>query len=219
MIDGLRRSWRLRSSLLIVLIDFGPGKLSERGSAIGRRIGEFRRNVRDETSGQRAAERARTPETCRSCVGHWLASDVFRGSEFPVAELLNVGREAGTDANLLICWSTASCQLAPPRYPWCAGWGASSPYLGQSELSSGSSGEPFRQVADPSLDRSSVRRALPRANENGDAWQDKSPVRATPRRRQGVDGPPFALGFTCRHGEWANRAVPERNGDPCRAGS
>ncbi|WP_287427681.1 twin-arginine translocase TatA/TatE family subunit [Thermomicrobium sp.] len=49
--------------MLIVLIDFGPGKLSELGSAIGRSIREFRRNVRDETSGQRAAERARTPET------------------------------------------------------------------------------------------------------------------------------------------------------------
>jgi len=61
MIDGLRQPWRLRSSLLIVLIDFGPGKLSELGSAIGRSIREFRRNVRDETSGQRAAERARTP--------------------------------------------------------------------------------------------------------------------------------------------------------------
>jgi TatA/E family protein of Tat protein translocase len=62
MIDGLRRSWRLRSSLLIVLIDFGPGTLSELGSAIGRSIREFRQSVRDETSGQRAAERARTPE-------------------------------------------------------------------------------------------------------------------------------------------------------------
>ncbi|MBO9405548.1 MAG: twin-arginine translocase TatA/TatE family subunit, partial [Thermomicrobium sp.] len=49
MIDGLRQPWRLRSSLLIVPIDFGPGKLSELGSAIGRSIREFRRNVRDET--------------------------------------------------------------------------------------------------------------------------------------------------------------------------
>jgi len=63
MIDGLRQPWRLRSSLLSVLIDFGPGKFSEMGSAIGRSIREFRQSVRDETSGQRAAERARAPET------------------------------------------------------------------------------------------------------------------------------------------------------------
>jgi TatA/E family protein of Tat protein translocase len=56
MIDGLRRSWRLRSSLLIVLIDFGSGKLSELGSAIGRSNREFRQSVRDETSGHRTSE-------------------------------------------------------------------------------------------------------------------------------------------------------------------
>ncbi|WP_038038625.1 twin-arginine translocase TatA/TatE family subunit [Thermorudis peleae] len=48
MFEGLLQPAHLILILIIVLILFGPGKLPEIGSAIGRSIREFRHSVREE---------------------------------------------------------------------------------------------------------------------------------------------------------------------------
>jgi len=50
MFEGLLQPAHLILILIIVLILFGPGKLPEIGSAIGRSIREFRHSVREEVA-------------------------------------------------------------------------------------------------------------------------------------------------------------------------
>ncbi|MBX6754298.1 MAG: twin-arginine translocase TatA/TatE family subunit [Thermorudis peleae] len=50
MFEGLLQPAHLILILIIVLILFGPGKLPEIGSAIGRSIREFRHSVREEAA-------------------------------------------------------------------------------------------------------------------------------------------------------------------------
>jgi len=47
MFDGLLQPWHLLIILVIVLIIFGPGKLPDLGSALGRSIKEFRGGIRE----------------------------------------------------------------------------------------------------------------------------------------------------------------------------
>lgn len=47
MFDGLLEPWHLVIILVIVLIIFGPGKLPDLGSALGRSIKEFRGGIRE----------------------------------------------------------------------------------------------------------------------------------------------------------------------------
>ena len=48
MFDGLIQPWHLLIVLLIVLIIFGPGKLSGVGGALGKTIRDFRTSVNEE---------------------------------------------------------------------------------------------------------------------------------------------------------------------------
>src|SRR5205823_2356524 len=66
MIEGLFQPTHLILILIIVLIVFGPGKLPEIGSALGKSIREFRTTARDEAAGkgeEKVAERTTTSTT------------------------------------------------------------------------------------------------------------------------------------------------------------
>ncbi len=81
MFGGALQPVHLIVILVIVLIVFGPGKLSDLGGSLGKGLSEFRRNVSG--GGEAAAETAPAapagPRTCSACGTENPAGNQFCG--------------------------------------------------------------------------------------------------------------------------------------------
>lgn len=64
MFEGILQPWHLIILLAIVLIVFGPGKLGDVGSALGRGIREFRKSTRDDSYSTAATS---SETSCAQC--------------------------------------------------------------------------------------------------------------------------------------------------------
>ena len=63
MFEGLFQPMHLLVILLIVLIFFGPGKLPELGSTLGKAIRGFKKAISEDTEQSKSSEAIRSQET------------------------------------------------------------------------------------------------------------------------------------------------------------